>query len=144
MSESAVKVGIHRGLKALARKHRGRLMKTDELDLAAGCRRRAGAAERGRAAASSALVAAVPLRVACMAFYGVRSDLVQAMFWPMFWVKLLFPACVAVAGFVIVQRLARPGVRGARRMARRGVAGRGGLGAGRSPGFGATERSRAP
>jgi len=43
--------------------------------------------------------------------YGTRHDLVQAMFWPMFWVKLLFPLAVAAAGFVMLQRLARPGVR---------------------------------
>lgn len=42
--------------------------------------------------------------------YGLRRDLVQAMFWPMFWVKVLFPLCIAAAGFVAVQRLARPGV----------------------------------
>lgn len=43
--------------------------------------------------------------------YGVRRDLVQVMFWPMFWVKVLFPACIAAAGFVMLTRLARPGVR---------------------------------
>ena len=42
--------------------------------------------------------------------YGLRRDLVQAMFWPMFWVKVLFPLCIAAAAFVAVQRLARPGV----------------------------------
>ena len=42
--------------------------------------------------------------------YGMRRDIVQAMFWPMFWVKVLFPLCIAAAGFVAVQRLARPGV----------------------------------
>lgn len=42
--------------------------------------------------------------------YGVRRDLLQAMFWPMFWLKVLFPLCIAAAGFVAVQRLARPGV----------------------------------
>ncbi|MGO4395197.1 NrsF family protein [Variovorax sp. M-6] len=43
--------------------------------------------------------------------YGVRSDLIQAMFWPMFWVRLLFGAGIALAGFAVVQRLARPGAR---------------------------------
>ncbi|SDY36247.1 DUF1109 domain-containing protein [Variovorax paradoxus] len=42
--------------------------------------------------------------------YGMRRDIVQAMFWPMFWVKVLFPLCIAAAGFVAVERLARPGV----------------------------------
>jgi len=87
-------------------------MKTDELValLAA----RAEPVQRHAAARRLALALAVglPLSVATMVFeYGVRRDLVQTLFWPMFWVKLLFPACVAVAGFVLVQRLARPGVR---------------------------------
>lgn len=59
-----------------------------------------------------ALLAAVPLSFLIMWLgYGVRPDLLQAMFWPMFWAKLLFPVCVAVAAFVMAQRLARPGVR---------------------------------
>lgn len=87
-------------------------MKTDELIalLAA----RTGPVPRHAAVRRLAFALAVglPLSIAVMVFeYGVRRDLVQTMFWPMFWVKLLFPACIAVAGFVIVQRLARPGVR---------------------------------
>jgi hypothetical protein len=87
-------------------------MKTDELValLAA----RAEPVPRHAAARRLALALAVglPISIAVMAVeYGVRRDLVQTMFWPMFWVKLLFPACMAVAGFVVVQRLARPGVR---------------------------------
>ena len=59
-----------------------------------------------------ALLAGLPLSFAILfADYGVRRDLVQAMFWPMFWVKVLFPLCIAAAAFVTVQRLARPGVR---------------------------------
>jgi hypothetical protein len=87
-------------------------MKTDDLiSLLA-----AGAEPVPRRAASRRLAIALgvglPLSIAWMAFeYGVRRDLVQTMFWPMFWVKLLFPACMAIAGFVIVQRLARPGAR---------------------------------
>jgi hypothetical protein len=58
-----------------------------------------------------ALLAGVPLSLVILfAEYGLRRDLVQAMFWPMFWVKVLFPLCIAAAGFVMVQRLARPGV----------------------------------
>ena len=58
-----------------------------------------------------ALLAGLPLSFAILfADYGVRRDLVQAMFWPMFWVKVLFPLCIAAAAFVTVQRLARPGV----------------------------------
>jgi hypothetical protein len=58
-----------------------------------------------------ALLAGLPISFLILfAGYGVRRDLVQAMFWPMFWVKVLFPLCIAAAGFVAVQRLARPGV----------------------------------
>jgi hypothetical protein len=58
-----------------------------------------------------ALLFGVPLSFAILlAEYGVRRDLVQAMFWPMFWVKVLFPLCIAAAAFVMLQRLARPGV----------------------------------
>lgn len=58
-----------------------------------------------------ALGAALPLSLACMAVgYGLRPDLSQVLALPMFWIKLLFPLCMAAAAFVIVQRLARPGV----------------------------------
>ncbi|WPH18284.1 DUF1109 domain-containing protein [Variovorax paradoxus] len=58
-----------------------------------------------------ALIAGLPLSFAILfTEYGLRRDLVQAMFWPMFWVKVLFPLCIAAAAFVAVQRLARPGV----------------------------------
>jgi hypothetical protein len=75
-----------------------------------------GAAPVPRRAASRrlsiALLIGVPLSVAWMLYeYGMRRDLSQAMFWPMFWVRLALPVCVAITGFVIVQRLARPGAR---------------------------------
>ena len=58
-----------------------------------------------------ALLLALPVSVAIMVLdYGVRPDLREAMGWPMFWVKLLFPLAVAGAGLVAVYRLARPGV----------------------------------
>lgn len=61
---------------------------------------------------SAALLIGLPLSFACMLLvYGVRRDLVQVMSLPMFWVRLAFPVCMVVAGFVIVQRLARPGAR---------------------------------
>jgi len=74
-----------------------------------------GAAPAPRRAAGRrlalAVLAGVPLSFAILLTeYGVRRDLVQAMFWPMFWVKVLFPLCIAAAAFVAVQRLARPGV----------------------------------
>lgn len=42
--------------------------------------------------------------------YGLRDDLRQVISSPMFWVKLLFPLCIAASAFVTVLRLARPGV----------------------------------
>ncbi|MDM0016963.1 DUF1109 domain-containing protein [Variovorax saccharolyticus] len=87
-------------------------MNTDQwVDLLA-----ADAAPVRRRAVSRRLLLAVaiglPLSFAWMLLeYGVRRDLIQAMFWPMFWVRLLFGAAIALAGFVVVQRLARPGVR---------------------------------
>ena len=59
-----------------------------------------------------ALVLGVPLALLLMQMeYGVRRDLVQVMFWPMFWMKLLVPVTMGVAGFVMLQRLARPGAK---------------------------------
>ncbi|BEP54910.1 DUF1109 domain-containing protein [Variovorax sp. V118] len=87
-------------------------MKTDELVnlLAAGevaVPRRSASGRIGLA-----VLAALPVSfVILFGEYGLRPDLVQAMFWPMFWVKVLFPLCIAAAAFVTVQRLARPGVR---------------------------------
>jgi hypothetical protein len=86
-------------------------MKTDQLVAMLA----AGTPAAPRLAASRriglALLVGVPLSLAILlAAYGPRHDLVQAMFWPMFWVKLLFPLCIAGAAFVALQRLARPGV----------------------------------
>ncbi|VWX63141.1 putative anti-sigma-F factor NrsF [Burkholderiales bacterium 8X] len=85
-------------------------MKTDRLIemLATGVEPvRPGAASR-RLAAS--LLVGLPLAVGWMLFeYGIRRDLIQSMFYPMFWIKLLFPISVAFAAFVWAQRAARPG-----------------------------------
>lgn len=42
---------------------------------------------------------------------GVRSDIAEAVLLPMFWMKLAFPAWVAIATFCAAIRLARPGMR---------------------------------
>ena len=42
---------------------------------------------------------------------GVRADLGEMSRLPMFWLKLAFPACLAVAGIVAAARLSRPGMR---------------------------------
>ncbi|HET7837322.1 MAG TPA: DUF1109 domain-containing protein [Variovorax sp.] len=87
-------------------------MRTDQLVAllaadAAPVRRRAVSRRLG-----VALAIALPVSAAWMLMaYGVRRDLIEAMFWPMFWVRLLFGAGIAMAAFVVVQRLARPGVR---------------------------------
>ncbi|RYZ11440.1 MAG: DUF1109 domain-containing protein [Comamonadaceae bacterium] len=87
-------------------------MKTDELIamLARGVQpvpRHAAARRLGLA-----LAAGVPLSILWMLIeYGARRDLLQTMALPMFWVKLAFPLCIAVSGFVLSQRLARPGVK---------------------------------
>ena len=86
-------------------------MKTD--DLVAMLATGATAAPRRAAGRrlALALLAGLPLSFAILfTEYGLRRDLVQAMFWPMFWVKVLFPLCIAAAAFVVAQRLARPGV----------------------------------
>lgn len=86
-------------------------MKTD--DLVAMLATGATAAPRRAAGRrlALALLAGLPLSFAILfTEYGLRRDLVQAMFWPMFWVKVLFPLCIAAAAFVAAQRLARPGV----------------------------------
>lgn len=87
-------------------------MKTDELVALLAARAEPVPRHAATRRFAIALAAGLPLSILLMAFeYGVRRDLVQTMYWPMFWVKLIFPVCVAIAGFVVVQRLARPGVR---------------------------------
>jgi hypothetical protein len=41
---------------------------------------------------------------------GVRADLAEAVRLPMFWLKLAFPICLAVAALYAAARLSRPGV----------------------------------
>ncbi len=58
------------------------------------------------------LLGAAPLAVAVMLLgYGVRPDLDLAVHWPMFWLKLLFPVLICASAFLMLQRLARPGVK---------------------------------
>ncbi len=68
-----------------------------------------------RSAASSqiaiAMAVGIPLAIVAMLLtMGARPDLSQAIGMPMFWMKVLFPAAVACAGFATLTRLARPGV----------------------------------
>ncbi|RIX77717.1 NrsF family protein [Acidovorax cavernicola] len=43
--------------------------------------------------------------------YGLRTDLALVVFWPAFWIKLVFLVALGWSGFFITHRLARPGVR---------------------------------
>ena len=86
-------------------------MRTDDLVtmLATGADavpRRAARRRLGLAALVGLLVAVAIL----LTGYGVRGDLAEVIGRPMFWLKQLFPLVIAVASFVAVQRLARPGV----------------------------------
>jgi hypothetical protein len=59
-----------------------------------------------------ALLAGLPLAAVVMLLgYGLRPDLRLAVQWPMFWMRLLFPAVLCLAAFFVLQRLARPGAR---------------------------------
>jgi hypothetical protein len=86
-------------------------MKTDDLIslLAADT----AAVPRGAASRQIAIAMAVSIPLAILAMLltmGARPDLAQAIAMPMFWMKVLFPAAVACAGFATLARLARPGV----------------------------------
>lgn len=60
---------------------------------------------------SMALAVGIALAILTMLLtMGVRPDLAQAIRFPMFWMKVLFPAAVACAGFATLARLARPGI----------------------------------
>ena len=86
-------------------------MKTDQLAtlLATGVtpvRRHAAARQVRTAVIGGGAVSALLM----VTLYGPRHDLAQAMHWPMFWFKQLFPLVFAVGGVLAVQRLGRPGV----------------------------------
>ena len=86
-------------------------MKTD--DLIALLATDTAAVPRGAASRQIATAMAVGIPLAILAMLltmGARPDLAQAMRLPMFWIKVLFPAAMAFAGFVTLARLARPGV----------------------------------
>ena len=58
---------------------------------------------------AAAVTVALPLViVAMLAILGLRPDLSPAATLPMFWLKMLFPASIAIAAYVAVARLARP------------------------------------
>lgn len=57
------------------------------------------------------LVGGVLSMAAMLVFLGPRPDWRSAIELPMFWVKLAFPAAIAVAAFAAVRRLSHPGMR---------------------------------
>lgn len=67
--------------------------------------RRAQHAFDARLAAGAVLVL-----LAAVLVFGVRRDLAHAASLPMFWVKLLAPAAVAMAAWVALRRLGHPGM----------------------------------
>ncbi len=86
-------------------------MKTDDLVtmLAAG----AGAVEPAATArryASALGWGAFGATLLMAILLGVRPDLAEAARLPMFWVKLVFPACLAAGALYAAARLSRPGV----------------------------------
>lgn len=86
-------------------------MKTDDLVtmLATGAEPVAPAATARRhgVALGAGALAALLLMVSLL---GVRADVAEAARLPMFWVKLVFPAAIAVAALTAAMRLSRPGV----------------------------------
>ncbi|MFT3963659.1 NrsF family protein [Propionivibrio sp.] len=87
-------------------------MKTDELAamLAAG----SGPIDRrlvGRRYAVALLGGAAVSALLMLAVLGVRPDLGEAVYRPMFWVKLAFAASMAWGGWRLAERLSRPGAR---------------------------------
>jgi hypothetical protein len=54
---------------------------------------------------------AVLALAAMLLFMGVRPDLPAAAALPMFWMKLIFPASLALAALVMLRRLSYPGMR---------------------------------
>ncbi|MBU4435860.1 MAG: DUF1109 domain-containing protein [Alphaproteobacteria bacterium] len=84
-------------------------MRTDDLidTLAADAGPAPGGAPAKRLLIVAALGAVVALTLV-LAWLGVRSDLHAAMLGPFFWVKAVYTALLAVAGFWACERLSRP------------------------------------
>jgi len=87
-------------------------MKTD--DLVALLARSAGpvdSAASSRQFARTLASGALLSLVAVLLFLGPRPDWRSAMDVPMFWIKLGFPAATAAAAFIVLRRLAYPGMK---------------------------------
>lgn len=87
-------------------------MKTD--DLVAVLARSAAPVDAravGRQFSMTLLVGSLLSVAAMLVFLGPRPDWRIAIELPMFWMKVAFPAAIAVAAFVAVRRLSHPGMR---------------------------------
>ena len=91
-------------------------MKTDDLvDLLSNS---AGAADPmmvSRRYGQAMMISAAGALILLLIGYGLRPDLSVMLGTPLFWAKLAFPAVIAVGAFMVVARLARPGVSVGRR-----------------------------
>jgi hypothetical protein len=86
-------------------------MKTEELVALLATEAQAVPRGAARRRIGIAIAAALPLSVAIMlAGYGPRPGLLASLAGAMAWIKIVLPAAIAGAGFVALQRLARPGV----------------------------------
>ena len=59
---------------------------------------------------AQALMYSLPVAFVIMLGFGIRADLFQVLGNPMLWVKFAFPGSVAVISWLLVLRLARPGM----------------------------------
>ena len=87
-------------------------MKTD--DLTALLASQAGPIDRtvmARRYAWAIGIAAFGAFILMLARFGTRPDLASVVGTPLFWIKLAFPAVVAVGAFLVTVRLSRPGMR---------------------------------
>lgn len=87
-------------------------MKTDEL--AAMLATEAGPVDRhfvGRRYAAALMGGAAVSTLLMLSVLGLRPDLGEAIYRPMFWVKLLFAASMAWGSWLATERLSRPGKR---------------------------------
>ena len=85
-------------------------MKTDELISMLARQSQAEAAPAAGRRSTLALVVGVAVAALAMQLeLGVRPDLAAAMLLPMFWIKLMFPAAIALIMLHATLRLARPG-----------------------------------
>lgn len=90
-------------------------MKTDDLIalMAADATKPAAPLPVTRRLAPAALIGAAIAFAALLAWLGMR-DMSEAMSSPSYWMKTLYTAAIAVAGFLVTERLSRPGAKATR------------------------------